>query len=179
MLYRFLDLRLHVKFVVLCPEFLGDRARVFTLIEVSTGEADGKRLDGPRTKPRHQRHHDGGIDTSAQECSEGNVAEQANTNGFGHAMLELFKAFLFRWRLISSISRQIPIFSNPHVSVREFEKVPGRQLFDVLEGGMRIWDVTKMEKAQQPPRSNFGKGRCSGWDGLDFRTEQQPRAVHR
>src|SRR5205823_8129302 len=80
MLYRFLDLRLHVKFVVLCPEFLGDRARVFTLIEVSTGEADGKRLDGPRTKPRHQRHHDGGIDTSAQECSEGNVAEQANTN---------------------------------------------------------------------------------------------------
>src|SRR5205823_7798260 len=105
MLYRFLDLRLHVKFVVLCPEFLGGRARVFTLIEVSTGEADGKRLDGPRTKPRHQRHHDGGIDTSAQECSEGNVAEQANTNGFGHAMLELFKAFLFRWRLISSISK--------------------------------------------------------------------------
>src|SRR5437660_3277421 len=164
MLYRFLDLRLHVKFVVLCPEFLGDRARVFIVIEVSNGEADGKRLAGPRTKPRHQRHHDGGIDTYAQECSEGNVAEQANTNGFGHAMLELFKAFLFRWRLISSISRQIPIFSNPHVSVREFEKVPGRQLFDVLEGGMRMWDVTKMERAQQPTLRNFGKGSCSGWD---------------
>src|SRR5947199_10754269 len=105
MLYRFLDLRLHVKFVVLCPEFLGDRARVITLIEVSTGEADGKRLDGPRTKPRHQRHHDGGIDTSAQESSEGNVAEQANRTGCGDGMLERVRAFLFRWRLIRCLSR--------------------------------------------------------------------------
>src|SRR5215831_15611603 len=143
------------------------------LIEVSAGKADGECLDFSRGGTSHQSNDHGGVNTSAEQCSQRNVARQTNAYCLGQTVLKLLQALLFRLGLVDAVVRKIPILTRLNLAAGKFQKMAGWQLLDALKGCERIGNVPKVEEVEQPVRIHTRQIGSALQDCFDLRGEQQ------
>src|SRR6266566_398796 len=129
---------------------------MFGFVEVLVGEANRKCFDWARTGAGHERNHSGGVNPSAEQCSERDIAEQPNPNGLGKSVLQFFQTFFLGSRRIDSVGWEVPILADADLTGAEFEQVSRGQLVDPLESSMRVHHITEVEITKQCIRVNVG-----------------------
>src|SRR6267378_3985176 len=94
LVYGFLDVRLDNQFMMLGAEPSRDQAGIFGFVEVLAGEANRECFDWARAGASHECNHSGGVNPSAQQCSERDIAEQPDPDCLSKAMLQFFQTFV-------------------------------------------------------------------------------------
>src|SRR6266568_7401346 len=158
--YGFLDVRLDDHFMMLGAEPSCDQAGIFGFVEVLAGEANRKCFDWARTGASHECNHSGGVNPSAQQRSERDIAEQPNPDSLSKPIFQFFQTFFLGSRLVDAVRGQVPVLVEADLAADEFKHVSRRQLVDSREGSLRIGNVTEVEVTEQGLWVNLGKLRC-------------------
>ena len=132
------------------PELLGHGARVVTLVVGLLLEADAEGSDRFGRQLGHQRHDDARVHAAAQECPDGHVATQAETDGFTKQLMELGAVLAgCPGRLGLVVGGPVPF--DPWLAAIPDEDAGRRQLVDPHEDAVRGRDVAVLQVARQRP----------------------------
>lgn len=120
---------------------------------------------------RGKTEHGGGIDATAEEEPDGDVADHVEADRF----FEDVEKARFRlpgcdWRRFEG---EVPVLAVRELPFPNGQGGAGRELFDVAEDGFVTRHVVEGEKAVQDLRIDFGGEAGEGKKGFDFRGEDE------
>src|SRR5437879_440478 len=140
--------------MMICCKFLRNdpRVRQFIVEAVGALEPYRVRFDGLIRHPSHSRYNGAGIDSAAQESSQRDIANEADTDTLEKLLAQLFDPLVFRVNYHWRPGGRVPVLLGSDTTSLDNQVMSGQQLlysFEQRVGGRHISESEILAKSRK------------------------------